>query len=174
MVPFLPSFRTRKLKRKGCSPCQNHCIMFSSGMLEKTIRGNLLHWERELNITHFSEDKFFFSFSSMIYHALFGSLISFALWSAKRMHCNKEVSVAFLLPNFLSFPVQMCKYQARVPRKFVILWRRSNSDYSPTGHGNKVCSFLLSNSQVGPVRTVKQEQEEISPNHVQAFIPGSV
>ena len=34
--------------------------------------------------------------------------------------------------------------------------------------------ILLSNSQSGPGRTVKQEQEEISRNHVQAFIPGSV
>ena len=34
--------------------------------------------------------------------------------------------------------------------------------------------ILLSNSQAGPGRTVKQEQEEISRNHVQAFIPGSV
>ena len=34
--------------------------------------------------------------------------------------------------------------------------------------------ILLSNSQAGPGRTVKQEQEEISCNHVQAFIPGSV
>ena len=34
--------------------------------------------------------------------------------------------------------------------------------------------ILLSNSQAGPGRTVKQGQEEISRNHVQAFIPGSV
>ena len=34
--------------------------------------------------------------------------------------------------------------------------------------------ILLSNSQAGPGRTFKQEQEEISRNHVQAFIPGSV
>ena len=34
--------------------------------------------------------------------------------------------------------------------------------------------FLLSRIQAGPGRTVKQEQEEISRNHVQAFIPGSV
>ena len=34
--------------------------------------------------------------------------------------------------------------------------------------------ILLSNSHPGPGRTVKQEQEEISRNHVQAFIPGSV
>ena len=34
--------------------------------------------------------------------------------------------------------------------------------------------ILLSYSQAGPGRTVKQEQEEISRNHVQAFIPGSV
>ena len=32
----------------------------------------------------------------------------------------------------------------------------------------------LSNSQAGFSRTVKQEQEEISRNYVQAFIPGSV
>ena len=34
--------------------------------------------------------------------------------------------------------------------------------------------ILLSNSQAGPGRTVKQELEVISRNHVQAFIPGSV
>ena len=34
--------------------------------------------------------------------------------------------------------------------------------------------ILLSNNQAGPGRTVKQEQEEISRNHVQAFIPGPV
>ena len=34
--------------------------------------------------------------------------------------------------------------------------------------------ILLSNGQAGPGRTVKQEQEEISPKHVQAFILGSV
>ena len=39
---------------------------------------------------------------------------------------------------------------------------------------NKGMHILLSNSQAGPGRTVKQEQEEISRNHVQAFIPGSV
>ena len=39
---------------------------------------------------------------------------------------------------------------------------------------NKGKHILLSNSQVGPGRTVKQEQEEISRNHVQTFIPGSV
>ena len=34
--------------------------------------------------------------------------------------------------------------------------------------------ILLSNSQAGPDRTVKQEQDENSRNHVQAFFPGSV
>ena len=34
--------------------------------------------------------------------------------------------------------------------------------------------ILLSNSQAGLGRKVKQEQEEFSRNHVQAFIPGSV
>ena len=34
--------------------------------------------------------------------------------------------------------------------------------------------ILLSNSQAGPGRRVKQEQKEISRNHVKAFIPGSV
>ena len=34
--------------------------------------------------------------------------------------------------------------------------------------------ILLSNSQAGPGRTVKQEQEEISRNHVQTFIYLSV
>ena len=33
--------------------------------------------------------------------------------------------------------------------------------------------ILLSNSLAGPGRKVKQEQEEISRNYVQAFIPGS-
>ena len=34
--------------------------------------------------------------------------------------------------------------------------------------------ILLSNSQAGPGRTVKQEQEDISRNHVQTFISPSV
>ena len=34
--------------------------------------------------------------------------------------------------------------------------------------------FLLSRTQAGPGRTVKQEQEEISSNHVQTFISPSV
>ena len=34
--------------------------------------------------------------------------------------------------------------------------------------------ILLSNSQARPGRTVKQEQEEITRNHVQAFILDSV
>ena len=39
---------------------------------------------------------------------------------------------------------------------------------------NKGLQILLSNSQAGPGRKIKQEQEEISRNHVQAFFPGSV
>ena len=38
----------------------------------------------------------------------------------------------------------------------------------------KGVQILLSNNQAGPGRAVKQEQEEISPNHVQAFKPISV
>ena len=34
--------------------------------------------------------------------------------------------------------------------------------------------ILLSNSQAGPGRIVKQEQEEISRNHAQALFPGPV
>ena len=40
--------------------------------------------------------------------------------------------------------------------------------------GNKGLYVLLSRTQAGPGRTVKHEQEEISRNHVQAFILGSV
>ena len=39
---------------------------------------------------------------------------------------------------------------------------------------NKGLHVLLSRTQVGPGRTVKQEQEEISHNHVQTFIYLSV
>ena len=39
---------------------------------------------------------------------------------------------------------------------------------------NKGSFVLISRTQAGPCRTVKQEQEEISRNHAQAFIPGSV
>ena len=38
---------------------------------------------------------------------------------------------------------------------------------------NKGMQILLSNSQAGLGRRVKQEQEETSRNHVQDFIPGS-
>ena len=34
--------------------------------------------------------------------------------------------------------------------------------------------ILLSRSPAGPGRTGKQEEEQISPNHVQAFFPSSV
>ena len=40
--------------------------------------------------------------------------------------------------------------------------------------GNKGLFVLLSRTQAGPGRTVKQEQEEISRNHVQTFISPSV
>ena len=40
--------------------------------------------------------------------------------------------------------------------------------------GNKGLYVLLSMTQAGPGRTVKQEQEEISRNHVQTFISPSV
>ena len=39
---------------------------------------------------------------------------------------------------------------------------------------NKGLYVLLSRTQAGPGRTVKQEQEEISRNHVQTFIFPSV
>ena len=39
---------------------------------------------------------------------------------------------------------------------------------------NKGLFVFLSRTQAGPGRTVKQEQEEISPNHVQTFILPSV
>ena len=39
---------------------------------------------------------------------------------------------------------------------------------------NKGLHVLLSRTQAGPGRTVKQEQEEISRNHVQTFICLSV
>ena len=40
--------------------------------------------------------------------------------------------------------------------------------------GNKGLYVLLSRTQAGPGRTVKEEQEEISRNHVQTFISPSV
>ena len=40
--------------------------------------------------------------------------------------------------------------------------------------GNKGLCVLLSKTQAGPGRTVKQEQEEISRNHVQTIISPSV
>ena len=46
----------------------------------------------------------------------------------------------------------------------------------PISHcgGNKGLFVLLSRTQAGPGRTVRQEQEEISRNHVQTFISPSV
>ena len=40
--------------------------------------------------------------------------------------------------------------------------------------GNKGLFVLLSRTQAGPGRTVKQGQEEISRNHIQTFISPSV
>ena len=57
------------------------------------------------------------------------------------------VGVMYLLPMYLSLRPRLRDYRAR----------------------NKGLQILLSNSQAGPGRTVKQEQEEISRNHVQAF-----
>ena len=45
----------------------------------------------------------------------------------------------------------------------------SHQDITCTG-GNKGLFVLLSRTQAGPGRTVRQEQEEISRNHVQTFI----
>ena len=47
----------------------------------------------------------------------------------------------------------------------------AGSTYREPGKGMQV---VLSNSQAGPGRTVKQEQEEISCNHVRAFSGGPV
>ena len=44
----------------------------------------------------------------------------------------------------------------------------------PYGGANKDLYVLLSRTQAGPGRTVKQEQEEISRNHVQTLIYLSV
>ena len=55
--------------------------------------------------------------------------------------------------------------------------------YCKTIGNNDICFYrgvikglfvLLSRTQAGPGRTVKQEQEEISRNHVQTFISPSV
>ena len=46
---------------------------------------------------------------------------------------------------------------------------KSRSSYYYRG-GNKGLFVLLSRTQAGPGRTVKQEQEEMSRNHVQTFI----
>ena len=42
-------------------------------------------------------------------------------------------------------------------------WRGTNKKI-------KILPILLSHSQAGPGRTVKQEQEEMSRNHIQTFI----
>ena len=55
-----------------------------------------------------------------------------------------------------------------------IITRMHVSPISMYRGANKGMDVLLSRTQAGPGRTVKQEQEEISRNHVQAFIPGSV
>ena len=44
----------------------------------------------------------------------------------------------------------------------------------PYRGANKGLYVLLSRTQAGPGRTVKQEQEQISRNHVQTFISPSV
>ena len=50
---------------------------------------------------------------------------------------------------------------------------QKNCHYSYMARNNGI-HIWLSNSQAGLGTTVKQEQEDISRNHVQAFIPGSV
>ena len=53
-----------------------------------------------------------------------------------------------------------------------VMWQSPNlDDYRGV---NKGLFVLLSRTQAGPGRTVKQEQEEISRNHVQTFISPSV
>ena len=73
--------------------------------------------------------------------------------------------------NAFNVPMWQCAHVlARLP-SLVHLLKIPPSLYRAR---NKGMLILLSNSQAGPGRTVKQEQEEISRNHVQAFIPGSV
>ena len=62
------------------------------------------------------------------------------------MSCGKDDKLLCDLPSF--------NYKYRAPGKSMY--------------------FLLSRTQAGPGRTVKQEQEEISRNHVQTFIYLSV
>ena len=50
------------------------------------------------------------------------------------------------------------------------LGRKSAMNYRG---GNKGFFVLLSRTQAGPSRTVKQEQEDISRNHIQTFISPS-
>ncbi len=51
------------------------------------------------------------------------------------------------------------------------LHRQTNAELQG---GNKGLYVLLSRTQAGPGRTVKQEQEDISRNHVQTFIFPSI
>ena len=64
------------------------------------------------------------------------------------------------IPSTIYFNFCRNKYETCVYGKFDILLNRAR---------NKDMQILLSNRQAGPGRKVKQEQEEISRNHVQAF-----
>ena len=43
-----------------------------------------------------------------------------------------------------------------------------------TGAANKICKTQLSRTQSGPCSIAKEEQKQISPNHIQALFAGSV
>ena len=48
------------------------------------------------------------------------------------------------------------------------------SPLEATGAANKVCKTQLSRTQAGPCIIAKEQQKQISPNHVQAVFAGSV
>ena len=74
-----------------------------------------------------------------------------------------------------------CFFMAAVRVMYAIFRIRRQSLFCPlncpflsTGPEKKVCKTYLRRTQAGPVRAGKQQQEQISPNHVQAIFSTSV
>ena len=82
-------------------------------------------------------------------------------------------SFSLLAPPLALFCLRFpCSYDFSLSIKFSL--NVNSFHFLQYRGGNKGLQILLSRAQAGPGRTVKQEQEQISRNHVQTFISPSV